>query len=106
MDDVDRLYPGRGSYLEDKKVTGTIVILISVLRDLAEEKKIQGSYQDYLYAKDYNGNPIPRLQLSELDNDALMCILEKKHRRPSHPIFDCYAYFKNRIKKKRNYLKI
>ena len=31
MDDVDRLYPGRGSYLEDKKVTGTIVILISVI---------------------------------------------------------------------------
>ena len=31
MDDVDRLYPRRGSYLEDKKVTGTIVILISVI---------------------------------------------------------------------------
>jgi len=77
----------------------TIVILMSVLRDLAEEKKIQGSYQDYLYAKDYNGNLIPRLQLSKLDNDALMCILEKKHRRDSHPIFDCYAYFQNRIKK-------
>ena len=31
MDDVDRLYPRRGSYLEDKKMIGTIVILISVI---------------------------------------------------------------------------
>ena len=77
----------------------TIVIFISVLRDLAEEEKIPGSYQDYLYAKDYNGNLIPRLQLSKLDNNALMCILEKKRWRSSHPISDCYAYFQNRIKK-------
>ena len=31
MDDVDRLYPGRDSYLEDKKMIGTIVIFISVI---------------------------------------------------------------------------
>jgi hypothetical protein len=31
VDDVDRLYPGCGPYLEDKKMTGTIVILISVI---------------------------------------------------------------------------
>jgi len=76
----------------------TIVILMCVLRDLAEEKKIQVSYQDYLYAKDYDGNRIPRLQLSEQDNDALMSILEKKNKESSHPIFNCYDYFQNRIK--------
>jgi len=26
VDDVDRLYPGRGPYLEDKKMTGTIFL--------------------------------------------------------------------------------
>jgi len=31
VDDVDRLYPGHSSYLEYKKMTGTIVILISVI---------------------------------------------------------------------------
>ena len=31
MDDVDRICPRGGSYLEYKKVTGTIVILISVI---------------------------------------------------------------------------
>jgi len=77
----------------------TIVILMCVLRDLADENKIQGSFQDYLYAKDYNGNLIPRLQLSELDNDALISILEKKDKIPNHPISECYDYFQNRIKK-------
>jgi uncharacterized protein with ParB-like and HNH nuclease domain len=77
----------------------TIVIFMCVLRDLAEEEKIQGSFQDYLYAKDYNGNLIPRLQLSELDNNALISILEKKDKAPNHLISECYDYFQNRIKK-------
>jgi len=77
----------------------TIVVFMSVLRDLAEQNNISGSYQDYLYAKDYNGNSIPRLELSKLDNDALMCILDKRSRISSHPLFDCYDYFQNRIKR-------
>lgn len=77
----------------------TIVILMTVLRDLAEERGIRGSYQDYLYAKDYKQNLIPRLRLSELDNDALRCILEKDSQKSSHRIFECYNYFHNRIKK-------
>jgi len=76
----------------------TILILMCALRDIAEKKKMQVSFQDYLYAKDYNGNLIPRLQLSDLDNDALAAILEKRDKKP-HLITECYDYFQNRIKK-------
>jgi len=77
----------------------TIVILMAVLRDFAEERGIRGSYQDYLYAKDYKENLIPRLQLSELDDDALRCILERGPRKSSHRILECYDYLRNRIEK-------
>jgi hypothetical protein len=38
--------------------------------------------------------------LSELDDGALACVLERKQRKSSHPIFHCYDYFKDRIEKK------
>jgi len=76
----------------------TVVTLMCVLRDLSEEKGNKGSFNDYLYAKNYDENLIPRLQLGELDENALNAILEKKDRIPNHPISRCYEYFESRIR--------
>jgi len=79
----------------------TILIWLSVVRDIALEKRntnLANHITDtFLFARDWQGGKeikIPKLQLGKLDNDAFLHVLEGKPRDYSHLIFECYDFFK------------
>jgi len=81
----------------------TILIWLSVIRDIAREKgNIELSThltETFLFAREWESGrqrKIPKLQLGELDNDAFQRVLEGKPKEYNHLIFECYEYFKNK----------
>lgn len=82
----------------------TILILLSAVRDLAQERMVEGLPEHinntFLYAKDWQEGreiSIPKLQLGRLDKEAFDIVLTNGSRVYSHPVFDCYEFFRSRI---------
>jgi len=79
----------------------TLLIWLSVIRDIAKEKGEHKLAQDitdvFLFAKDLeSGKQVPKLQLGRLDDEAFQKVLKGEPRESKHLIFECYTFFKNK----------
>ena len=83
----------------------TVLIWLSAIRDIAKEN---GNHElarylteTFLFAKEWEGGRqkrVPKLQLGSLDDEAFRRILEGEGPSGKHLIFECYRYFKERIR--------
>lgn len=85
----------------------TILILLSAIRDRAEELKndefAKHIAEHYLTANYFEGGSkkiVPKMTLGKLDNEEFEAVLEGKlqhEAKDGHRIFECYNYFKSEI---------
>jgi len=82
----------------------TILIWLSVIRDMAKEKGEKGlaDYitKHFLFSNDYiNGEEtyVPKMQLGESDLEYFLNVIEGKEKKDEHKIYDCYNYFYNSL---------